>query len=557
MEITQTYARPSRAVSGSDGLRMELSAEQSRPPVFLEALVGQSRDYARAMLALHRVVGMDLRKRDRDHSAYQEWVQERYLEELGAMQASRLAARPGLLERTALLTREISQVQQRVQELERPLYGPTWARAERRYYGWAWIHDRAAWWVLDPVVSVHPDAVFFEAFSRDESTYARVTVPRAQLTVLGSPTCGTTNIDFSLALAREFERVRDYRPAWLQVGAESVTLATSQGEAVEKKIDLPPTWVRGFLQVQSAGTLPHTPVRLSASTLADVLDVLARRKERVSPRSLRFHLVPGERPRLTLEPWDITIHEPAHRFEGDAPVEIRIWGRRRLLALEALLPQAQEVEVRLLGTGLPSFWRVHAGAHTFDLGLSGWSGNDWARAARFHLLTAPGKPAGQAPMRNQEAATLLESRFHLSTAELAALTGWKQSEAAAALQSLCAAGQAMYDPTPNCYRWRPLFGFALPEDEADQQAGYAASLVRTGRVVWETGSEVTPSGSWLRARVLGLSECRVRLELNADGGCRTAECSCAEFRRNRLRLGPCAHLLAVGMAAASLGETHA
>ena len=50
--------------------------------------------------------------------------------------------------------------------------------ARSKYFAWLRRATvRPPGWVLDPVVSVHPDAVMFEVFSQDESSYGRVTVP--------------------------------------------------------------------------------------------------------------------------------------------------------------------------------------------------------------------------------------------------------------------------------------------------------------------------------------------------------------------------------------------
>ena len=39
----------------------------------------------------------------------------------------------------------------------------------------------------------------------------------------------------------------------------------------------------------------------------------------------------------------------------------------------------------LLGTGLPSFWCITT--ILLDLGLSGWSANDWSSQTKFALLS--------------------------------------------------------------------------------------------------------------------------------------------------------------------------
>jgi hypothetical protein len=57
---------------------------------------------------------------------------------------------------------------------------------------WRW-----AGWLLDPVITVHPDELFFEAFSNDESSYARLSVPLDAFAPEGATSYGTTNIDFT------------------------------------------------------------------------------------------------------------------------------------------------------------------------------------------------------------------------------------------------------------------------------------------------------------------------------------------------------------------------
>ncbi len=462
MEITQTYARPSGATLSAEGMHLDVATETSRPPVRLSALVRDSLAYARLMLALYAVVSGDHRARPKDHAAYQEWVQARYLEELSVEMAGRLRTLPGLTQQRGLLRGRIGDLRKEAQPLEHALAGADFLAARAKYFKWLWDNDKSAWMVLDPVVSVHPDCVVFEVFSIDESSYGRVTVPMDKLDLLGETVYGTTNVDYSRALANEIARVRDYRPAYLEVGGGGVTVATGAGERMEKKIDLPPSWVRGFLQVQSAAAFAGTDVTLSADTVAEVLAVLQRRHESEGPRSLHFVLTPGAPPTVVVEPWNVEVHESAHVYEGTSPAEIRIWGRRRLLALEALMPHADEVQARLLGTGMPSYWTVFQKGHRFDLGLSGWTKNDWSRAARFDLLASTGAvSAGDIA----QAAQALERDLRLSPEQLAAKTDLSREAATTALQRLCREGRAMYDGAAGVYRWRPLFPFPVDTTE--------------------------------------------------------------------------------------------
>ena len=565
MEVTQSYARPSTAALAPNGdLRLSVAAELSRPGVSLDAQVKDSLAYARVMLALYEVVSSDLRAKQKDYSAYQKWVQERYLEELDAAQGAQLARLPGLQARRATLRNRIGEIAKQTNPLESSLAGADFYEARAKYFKWLWDNDKDAWMVLDPVVSVHPDCVVFEVFSVDESSYGRVTVPMDKLDTFGAVSFGTTNVDYSRALANEIRRVRSYRPAFLSVNAGGVSVATGAGERLEKKIDLPPTWVRGFLQVQSAATFPATAVTLSASTVAEVLSALRRRREDAGPRSLKFVLEPGKKPTIIIEPWNITVAETEHVFAGDFTGDIRIWGRRRLLTLENLLPTAEKVEARLLGTGMPSYWTVFQKSHRFDLGLSGWTKNDWSRSARFDLLAAT-KPVTDGDVA--QAAERLEKRLRLSPAELAGASDLKPDSAASALQRLCRQGRAMYDLADGVYRWRQLLPFPVPEDESDKRMNLARRIASSGGVVFKKAGEEDEDGAFgagkedpsverFRATVRGGEEKRERkfhvtLDLDGDGRVRFAQCDCSFFKREKLRQGPCAHILATAALAST------
>lgn len=543
MQISQSYAAPSRAALREDGLHFAVSTEQARPPVHLEAEVRHSFPYAQCMLALYDVVASDFRTPSRDYSDYQAWVQERYLEELPEIMRDRQQDLPELMVRREQVAAEIKEARKEVQKLSYDRSRKFWDK-QYAYFRWLRKHDMDAWWVLDPVVSVHPDCLIFEVFSLDESSYGRVTVPTANLAPSGEVQYGTTNIDFSADLAREFERVRSYRPASVKVGQEAVSIGTMAGQRVEKKIDLPVSWVRGFLQVQSASAFPSTSLTLSASTVAEVIAVLGARREKEGPRSLRFQLEPGQRPRIVIEPWGVTIAEPHHVYQGDSADEIRVWGRRRLTTLEKLLPEAEEVEVRLLGTGLPSYWSVTVAGHRFDLGLSGWTRNDWAQSASFDLLVA-GLQASEGEVAL--VADLLAEKLLLCTADVTRALGYERAKAQGALQKLCATGRAMYDPQADAFRWRELFDerYDLGEEVQSQHQDQAHRLVEAGKVSWTAPPKRTDQGTTIyRSRVQARVPQSVTLELDADGRIVNVSCTSSWHRREGLRRGPSPYILA-------------
>jgi hypothetical protein len=90
-------------------------------------------------------------------------------------------------------------------------------RAKRKYFDYLYKKDLDAWFVLDPVITVHPDEVFFECFSQDESTYGRLGASYEVFKNIGEFACGTTNIDYSVDLYNEFQKIRRYKTTMFQV----------------------------------------------------------------------------------------------------------------------------------------------------------------------------------------------------------------------------------------------------------------------------------------------------------------------------------------------------
>jgi hypothetical protein len=64
---------------------------------------------------------------------------------------------------------------------------------------------------------------------------------------------GTTNVDYSLALYEHFQTLRSYRQTRLVVDPTGFEVSVAgRDDYREEKIDLPPSWLRGFGQIQAA-----------------------------------------------------------------------------------------------------------------------------------------------------------------------------------------------------------------------------------------------------------------------------------------------------------------
>lgn len=86
-----------------------------------------------------------------------------------------------------------------------------------------------------------------------------------------------------------------------------MSLDTGVSSTVEKKIDLPESWVRGLVEVQGALSLAPVELRLQPSAFADVLARLDAERERQGPRALVFELETGEPARVIVQPWEINM----------------------------------------------------------------------------------------------------------------------------------------------------------------------------------------------------------------------------------------------------------
>src|SRR5262245_15352097 len=208
------YAGASRVSTTGKTARVELFGNLDRAPVRFEATIKNPLRFREAMSALYSVVGSDYRYVPKDRTQY-----------IAYLRMKRDAAPLGV-----------------------------W-QAQQAYFAWMLRNDPLAFCILDPVITVHPDQVMFEVFGKDESTYGCLAFRRDAFAEVGTTAHGTTNIDFSDALYSSIQQMRGYRSTRIAVGQDGVKAhVETRKEVLEKKIQVPDSWLRGFLQVQSAAT---------------------------------------------------------------------------------------------------------------------------------------------------------------------------------------------------------------------------------------------------------------------------------------------------------------
>lgn len=587
MKVAQAYQQNSQSNVSSEGLGFSLATDLNRPGVFLSATVKDSISFARSMLTLHKVVNSNMITPKKDYSKYQTWVQGEYLKELGKDIKKRDLQ--GLIRKEAYLQKQITSYKRDLARLlkESKNLNVNFNQSQDKFWSWLYAQDHEAWVVLDPVISVQEDGVIFEAFSMDESTYGRVTLPKEELILNEEMQRGTTNIDFSKNLAEEFDRVRSYRPLELNVGFKEANFSTNISSTIEKKIDLPESWVNGFLEVQSASSMDKTSVHFSPSTISDLISVIERKKDNVSPKSIKFFLEPGKKPIIDVEPWGIKIKEYQHVFKGSQAKEIRIWGRKRLKILKELLPQATDLRVDLLGTGLPSFWCIRTNNINLDLGLSGWSANDWSSQTKFALLSNV-HHVSEADI--QKVSNILFQSNGLVVKDIADKTKLDSLNVTHALTKLCSRGRVMYDFHKDIYRWRELFPLEMVSKEKIEPKIFkdALKIIQSGQltitnqlnelfgkkyiaeVTKESVQSTKEKTDKNKSNVISIDNSKtpeyvfatdflqikqkkaentikhkLEITLDSNNDVHSMNCSCIEYQKTHLKKGPCVHIIAL------------
>ncbi|HEU4328846.1 MAG TPA: SWIM zinc finger family protein [Roseiflexaceae bacterium] len=406
-------------------------------------------------------------------------------------------------------------------------------------------------WQLDPVITVHPDCLFFEAFSNDESSYARLDAPLDRFEPEGPPSYGTTNIDFTWALRSELERMRSSRETSFGVGAGGFAVATAGpggGAHIEQKVELPDSWLKGFLQVQSALALRPLLFDVRPADLLTAIAVFQDQRPPRPPHGLRYELSPGEPVRLAVEPWDTRVTLHGARYDG-YPRVVRVWGRKRLELLRAVLPYSERVTVGLLGRGLPHLYICHCGGYRFTLALSGWTRNDWAAGSAFDELAPRG------PLDAEQTAAVyacLARHLVASRRRISEETGLAPATVEHALYRLCRGGRAIIEPTGGRFRLRELFAEPVDLDTLfppDPRGATARRLLDAGAARLDSVQAPAPDGTGRRehkavAVVQDGGPQTAVAAVDLDGRLRFGQCSCAFFQRNIMSRGPCEHILA-------------
>ncbi len=565
MKVNYKYASPSRCMQTGDKATLGLSPDLSRDEkVSFSGKLKHPLLFRDAMLMLREIVISDTGMKIKERPEYFEWldqeIERRINEHKEYMPNVREALKKEIDTYDVQLfhqnheIKKLLDIQKNLQkQIDEYDAWKDYNKIERDF--WKFIKDRdySLWFVLDPVITVHNDQVSFEAFSIDESIYGCLSVAMDEFDLLQKPALGTTNIDFSLKLEKEMQRFRSYTDVTLSINPEGFTVDNDiVPEYVEKKIDLPDTWIKGFNQVSSAAALSGIEIELSPSDMYDICAFLRKHKEKKSPRYMKWILEPGQRVQIVFEPFGTVITLNAV-YNGQQRREEKIWGRRRWLVTEKLIPLSKAFYVRLLGFGMPQFIRADMGTMQMVIGFSSWSSNDWVKGTAFNIM------AGFTGMGCYDRVyPLMKNKRCLSMNEIYNnIPGTKNNKTKAGIGMLFRRGEGYFDIASNKVRFRQLCNTPIPEElyevtdiERDVQK-YSKLTFDNMTVRYTQRKEFIFSTKYSQHGLVPSDN--TEIVIDQDGQITKVDCCCSKFKRGEKNISdPCAHILALYVASFKL-----
>ena len=349
---------------------------------------------------------------------------------------------------------------------------------------------------LDPVVTCHVDRLRFEAFSACCGVYVRYDMGLDALDgELLRP--GATNVDVNPPLRAALGRLGPRSALHLGVGPDELTVMTEDGVVVERKVDLPVRWVKGFGEVGVAQASLEPRLELSGAVAQRFLRDLPRVNDDV-------HLVPGPR-------WSRVAR----------PGAVRVGSPQRLKLLEPMARHARRLTV-FGGDGAVSAFTLDTGRAKLHLVLSpsawrGFSGEGGVLEALASEKLGAVADSVEGELAWQPA---------LNVRALAAGVGSDTAAVRTVLEVVAARGRAGYDLAEEAYFHRDLPYDLERVDELHPRLRDARALVAAGVV-----------------ERVGEHEFRVRdyaVRLDSE----PPRCTCMWWARHAGDRGPCKHVLA-------------
>ena len=389
---------------------------------------------------------------------------------------------------------------------------------------------RGALGSIDPVVTCNGDRLRFESFSGCCGVYARLDVLSEALDGEVHDR-GTTNVDVNEPLRRALARIAGDDPLHLAVGPDELAVTTVDGRAVEKKVPLPPRWLRGFAEAQ---------VIMSACDLRAELDAVeAGRFLRSLPAGSAVGTAAGDGTRVVTghgrgPQWAVVSGRGLRLTSVPAPGAVCLAGAHRLGPLAPLLRHVRRLRaygpaVTSRSEPCSSAWEVELPGMRLVLALSPAANRGFSGEGSV-LDSLSGGQGSDADLIG----ALLEFEPHVEVDLLAERSGLPPERVREALVRLGTAGRVGYDLAEAAYFHRELPYDATLAERDNPRLRDARALVAAGAVALDGD-----------AATVTVTDHVQRVRLGADG---QAWCTCDWWARHRGTRGPCKHVLAARLA---------
>jgi len=151
MKFNYKYGGISNVQNGISSTNVNFAPDVLREPTFFVGTLDKKIPFREAISALHHVVLADFNFQPKDNTAYLAWLKSQ--EEIWLADASVELSK---------LQLEIKNVRNQLHDLrkEREKITKPYYKAQQKYFEHLYKRDMAAWYILDPVITVHPDQVF-------------------------------------------------------------------------------------------------------------------------------------------------------------------------------------------------------------------------------------------------------------------------------------------------------------------------------------------------------------------------------------------------------------
>ena len=423
------------------------------------------------------------------------------------------------------------------------------------FYDFLEQYDPQAWVGCDPSVSLNPAGLAFETLDPTGRVYAMLGVSPDGYESKGKVPTFCTRFEGGEVLQNGLSTLNNNSTLKLSIGAQAEEVSESCQGQLNKTLPAPQEWLRNFTQIIAASTRPVRTVSLSRMDLYNILQQLRLNADiPKQKKGIRFELVPGKAPALTLEPWNWRLVCTGEVYRGDKAEILGVWDRRDLMIFDALLPYIDRVELKAIGEAQPTFWVLHCGSLTFTLATMGFRPNNWSRGVLLDLSL----PRMEIPEQIiTQALSALSTVGELSADALAqSIEATESYNGADVVRTLIQSGLVRIDMSSSMLSPRgPLFDRFSPQslryrNSREQQGTELADLKRVKMTLSElpTGEvEVLGEVTALPAEHLPVEAVyKPRFQMLEGAGMRKVGCDCAWMKdREKQKIGPCPHVIAL------------